>query len=52
MHMLGGPLRKKSGTGKELPVLTEYIAYLFVASLMDEFIVKTPEEKAKSNQFY
>ena len=29
----------------------EYIAYLFVASLMDEFIVKTPEEKQRVADF-
>lgn len=29
----------------------EYIAYLFIASLMDEFIVKTPEEKERVVNF-
>ena len=45
------PSQEKEWDWKGTTSTDEYIAYLFVASLMDEFIVKTPEEKQRVTSF-
>ena len=45
------PSQEKEWDWKGTTSTDEYIAYLFVASLMDEFIVKTSEEKQRITSF-